>query len=262
MFAVFEEEKLITILMFTFLSLSILSRIMIGIRYQNMIRQTENMSTTSHKALKQCKLKFANCYQLNGGVSNIPIFVDKFLNKLKLGPLLVQTVYHLSGQLMLLSVFCSGLGVCLCLVAGHTVGDILPFYIVSFLGLYLYYSVSAMADIKGKRRILKTNLVDYLENHMASRLRVGLPPEARESAKAGAKEPKTGIELMPVHAGGGTNNAHAGNVAYAGNAANLSAAARAESGEAAEKENDKMGRIFSLSEQKELEELLREFLTS
>lgn len=248
MFAVFEEEKLITILMFTFLSLSILSRIMIGIRYQNMIRQTENMSTTSHKALKQCKLKFANCYQLNGGVSNIPIFVDKFLNKLKVGPLLVQTVYHLSGQLMLLSVFCSGLGVCLSLVAGHTIGEILPFYIVSFLGLYLYYSISAMADIKGKRRILKTNLVDYLENHMASRLRAGLSPEVKEGAKAAGKEPKTGIELMPVHAGSNTTG---------------NAAVRAENAESTEeKETDKMGRIFSLSEQKELEELLREFLTS
>lgn len=260
MFAVFEEEKWITILMFTFLSLSILSRIIIGIRYQNMIRQTENMSTTSHKALKQCKLKFANCYQLNGGVSNIPIFVDKFLNKLKLGPLLVQTVYHLSGQFMLLSVFCSGLGVCLCLVAGHTIGDILPFYIVSFLGLYLYYSVSAIADVKGRRRILKTNLVDYLENHMASRLRAGLPPEAKEGAKTGAKEPKTGIELMPVHAGG---NAQTSNNMHVNNNAGANAAVHTESGEGAEeKERDKMGRIFSLSEQKELEELLREFLTS
>ena len=248
MFAVFEEEKLITIFMFAFLLLSILSRMVIGIRYQNMIRQTENMSTTSHKALKQCKLKFANCYQLNGGVSNIPIFVDKFLNKLKFGPFMVQTVYHMSGQFMLLSVFCSGLGVCLCIMSGHSIGDIFPFYIVSFLGLYLYFSVSAIVDIKGRRRILKTNLVDYLENHMASRLRAGLPPEVKEGAKAVGKEPKTGIELMPVHAGG---NAY-------GNAA-----ARTENAEGKEeKETDKMGRIFSLSEQKELEELLREFLTS
>ena len=154
----------------------------------------------------------------------------------------------MSGQFMLLSVFCSGLGVCLCIMSGHSIGDIFPFYIVSFLGLYLYFSVSAIVDIKGRRRILKTNLVDYLENHMASRLRAGLPPEVKEGAKAAGKEPKTGIELMPVHAGG---NAY-------GNAA-----ARTENAEGKEeKETDKMGRIFSLSEQKELEELLREFLTS
>ena len=30
--------------------------------------------------------------------------------------------------------------------------------------------MSAVADIKGRRRILKTNLVDYLENHMVNRL--------------------------------------------------------------------------------------------
>ncbi len=85
-------------------------------------------------------------------------------------------------------------------------------------------------------------------------MRAGLPPEAKEGAKTGIKEPKTGIELMPVHAGG---NVHVNN------AAGANAAVRTESGEGAEeKESDRMGRIFSLSEQKELEELLREFLTS
>ena len=51
-------------------------------------------------------------------------------------------------------------------------GEILPFYIVSFLGLYLYFSLSALVDIKGKRRVLKTNLIDYLENHLSGRIPV------------------------------------------------------------------------------------------
>ena len=29
-----------------------------------------------------------------------------------------------------------------------------------------------MVDIKGKRRILKTNLIDYLENHLSGRIPV------------------------------------------------------------------------------------------
>lgn len=170
MFSIFREEKLITTVMLLTLLLSIASRIIIGILYQNMIKETDNMSTTSNKLLKQCKLKFANCYQLNMGVSNIPIFVDKFLNRITLGPFTFQTIYHLSGQFMLLSVFFAGIGICKSIIQGRMLGQILPFYIVSFFGLYLYFSVSAVVDVKGKRRVLKVNLIDYLENHMVNRM--------------------------------------------------------------------------------------------
>ena len=55
-------------------------------------------------------------------------------------------------------------------MAGRTLGDILPFYIVSFFGLYLYFSVSTVIDVKKKKRVLKVNLVDYLENHLSPRI--------------------------------------------------------------------------------------------
>jgi hypothetical protein len=130
------------------------------------------MAATNNKLLKQCKLKFANCYQLNNGVANIPVFVDKFLSRLALGPFSFETIYHLSGQSMLLSVICAGIGVCRAVAGGRTLGEILPFYIVSFLGIYLYFAVSSMADVRGKKSILKVNLVDYLENHLSARMEV------------------------------------------------------------------------------------------
>lgn len=234
MFQIFYKERLITVLMFSLLLCSICSRIIIGILYQNMIKEADNMSATKNKALKQCKLKFANCYQLNKRVSNIPIFVDKFINRLKLGPFSYLTLYHLSGQMMLLAVGVAGVGICKCIMEGYSIGDILPFYIVSFLGLYLYFAVSAIADIKGRRRILKTNLVDYLENHMANRLAEGIYAEetAAEGSRSEKKEGRTNIELMPMHK------------------------------EEQEPRPEEGKRIFSRSEEKELEELLKEFLTS
>ncbi len=231
MFQIFYEEKLITILMLSLLLCSIAGRIIIGILYQNMIKETDNMAATKNKALKQCKLKFANCCQLNSRVSNIPIFVDKFINRLRFGPFSYLTVYHLSGQLMLLAVVMAGVGICKSILLGRSIGDILPFYIVSFLGLYLYFAVSAMADIKGRRRILKTNLVDYLENHMASRLAEnGL--EEEEKGGSARREGRSKIELMPMHK------------------------------EPARPPREEEKQIFSRSEEKELEELLKEFLTS
>ena len=172
MFDIFIEEKVITGFMLGCLVLSLFLRIFLGLLYQNMIREADNMATTKNKVLKQCKLKFANCYQLSNGVANIPVFVDKFMNRLSFGHLSFSMMYHLSGQAMLLSVVFSGVGICRCIVGGKTLGDILPFYIVSFLGLYLYFSVSTVVDIKGRKRVLKVNLVDYLENHLSPRIDV------------------------------------------------------------------------------------------
>lgn len=225
MFQVLGEEKVISTCMLLTLALSMISRILIGVLYQNMIKETDNMSSTNNKILKQCKLKFANCYQLNRGVANIPVFVDKFLNRLSIGPFTFQTIYHLSGQFMLLSVFFSGVGVCKSIIAGRALGELLPFYIISFLGLYLYFSISAIADIKGKRRALKINLVDYLENHMVNKLSTAEKDLETVSGKEGGRT----VEVMP-----------------------LGAAPRAEAQTVQ----------FTKSEERELEELLKEFLTS
>lgn len=206
MFQIFREEMVVTVFMLCFLAVSIFLRTLLGFLYQNMIKETDNMASTENKLLKQCKLKFANCYQLNNGVSNIPVFVDKFINRLALGPISFLTMYHLSGQAMLLSVVSAGVGICRSILRGKMLGEILPFYIVSFIGLYLYFSVSTVVDIKGKRRVLKVNLVDYLENHLSARIDVtesdldmlyGMDRSYRRD-RVEANTGKRTVELMPI----------------------------------------------------------------
>lgn len=199
---VFAEQRILTMGIFAGIALAIVLKIFLGLLYSRMIKEADNMATTDNRLLKQCKVKFANCYEMNNGVSNISVFVDKFLCRLALGPVSFETLYHLSGQLMLLSVVLSGIGVCRSMVGGSTVGEILPFYIVSFAGLYLYFSVSAAADIKGRRRALKVNLVDYLENHLSPRIKVTRQDIERLYGKSSytemtEKRPR-GVELMPI----------------------------------------------------------------
>lgn len=139
MLEAFLAQKWIAVMILLLLLLSIAMQIIIGVLYQNMIKETENMSVTHNKILKQCKLKFVNCYRMNMGVANIPVFVDKFLGRLSFGKFTIRTLYHLSGQTMLLSVFFSGVGAYRAIVAGAGILKILPFYIVSLFGLYIYF---------------------------------------------------------------------------------------------------------------------------
>lgn len=171
------------------ITLSIICQIVAGVLYQSMIQETDNMSATNNKLLKQCKLKFINCFQLNSGVANISIFVDKFMNRMKVGMVTLPGLSNFSGQMILLAVLLCGIGLYRRITEGRHMVELFPYYIVSFFGLYAFFSVSSLVDIKGKREILKTNIVDYLENHMVNRLKV-LPREriAKEIMEAEASE--------------------------------------------------------------------------
>ena len=152
------------------LVLSILFQIIIGLLYRKIIRETDNMAVTEHKLLKQCKLKFSNCYELNEGNVNVPVFVDKFVSQLRFAGISLTNMSHLSGQLMLLSVFAAGVGACKGIIDGDMLGELLPYYIASLFGLYAYFFVSSFVDVKRKNSMLRTNLIEYQENHLVKHL--------------------------------------------------------------------------------------------
>ena len=158
MFPMFEQEKVAAYGMIISFVLSLGVRMFLGMLYSRMIVETDNMATTNNRLLKQCKLKFSHCYQLNNGVANVPVFVEKFLTRLSLGPFSFGLLYHISGHLLMLSVIFSGIGVCRRIAAGSMFGQILPFYTFILAELYVYFSFAAIVDIKQKREALKKHL--------------------------------------------------------------------------------------------------------
>ncbi len=173
----FFQTDFITNVTIFLMTLSVVAQIIIGVLFQSMILETDNMTATENKLLKQCKLKFANCYQMNDGMTNVSAFVDKFINRIKIGCFTFSGLSALSGQMVLLAVFIAGIGIYRKIVSGAGIMDLLPYYIVSLFGLYVYFSVTSLVDARAKRTTLKTNIVDYLENHMVNRLQV-LPKDA------------------------------------------------------------------------------------
>lgn len=170
MFTTFFHHRNFMIGILALLFCSIICQIVMGVIYHRLIWETEHMSTTTNKSLQQLKLKFSSYSKINEKISNVPVFVDKFISHMKIGAIPLSVLKHLSGQLMLLSVLVAGIGACLSIIHNENFFSIAPFYVVSFLGLYCYFAVSSLVDIPGKINILRINLVDYLENHLANRL--------------------------------------------------------------------------------------------
>lgn len=169
MFSILRHRIIISVVLILFLS-GIIIQLRLAHFYKALIAETENMAATKVELLYQCKKKFSNCYRLHNGVLNVSVFVDKYLCRIKMGRFSVGVWKHLSGQLVLLSVFVAGIGACMGIIEGNTLGDILPFYIISMLDLYFYFAITGFTDIEEKKRVLKIHLVDYLENHMGNKL--------------------------------------------------------------------------------------------
>ncbi len=244
----FTEHKMLACIILVLFIFSLLCQIIIGFLYQNMIKETYNMSSTENKLLKACKLKFTNRYELHEGVANITVFVDKFLHSIRLGSVPVKSLYHLSGQLLLFAVFAAGTGACMAIAAEETIGNILSYYLVAFFMLYIYFSIAAVVDIKGKRSVLKTNLIDYLENN----INVRIPQSKKEQERldgleaAGMKQEET--ELL----GRKSHDAEEKNKAERKFGGIMDFAAHKKQG---------MDKKLDDEEAKELEGLLREFVS-
>ena len=167
------QQTIIFAISIIFMLLGILYQTMIGVCYQRMIQATDGILGTNNKLLKQCKERFIQCYQANGGVPNINAFVDKYVGRLKFMGMTIHFLKNLSIQFMLAGVFVAGFGVCKGLISGSKIIDLLPFYISSLFGIYLFLSVVSIVDIPVRKQALVTNLTDYLENHVAKRLEHG-----------------------------------------------------------------------------------------
>ncbi len=218
---IFERHPYISICVVVLILASIVLQMIIGSVLGKMVQEAENLSSTENKQLKQCKLKFVNCYKMNEGVENVTVFVERFLERLEVGKFKLTMLHRMSGQLLLLAVLLSGLGAAYGIVEGETVGQLLPFYVMAFLGLYLYFVASGFAGLEEKKLSLKFSLVDYLENHTIARLKQA--DEVLNQKLDGMEVPLVPEkEILP---------------------------------------DKNVGSIFSEKEKRELEMLLREFLT-
>ena len=195
MLSVFFLHKNFMIVILVSLFCSIICQIVMGVIYHRLIWEAEHMSTTTNKSLQQLKLKYSGCCKMNEKVSNVSVFVDKYMNRIKFRGVSISILKHLAGQLMLLAVLVAGIGACLGIVRDENFFEIAPFYVISFLGLYGYFATASLVDIPGKINILRINLVDYLENHMANRLEQAaldmrmIQPDEKDSTETHNLEP-------------------------------------------------------------------------
>lgn len=150
--------------------LGVFSKLAVWISYRRLMKATQNMSASKNTLTTQLRLKFENCYKLNLNVQNVPVFVDKYLQKYKVCGVRVHTAGRILQVMLLLNgmigvAACAGI-VWLGLEIPYLVRDAAA-AVFSVMALYL---VDYVLDVEDKREMVVTNLQDYLDNVLTNRL--------------------------------------------------------------------------------------------
>ncbi|MCD8327347.1 MAG: hypothetical protein LUC90_11935 [Lachnospiraceae bacterium] len=166
------KQNYISLFAAAFFLLSLLTILMQWTHCRRLLKGAENMSTVSHKGLKVIHSKFVQCYHMNEGVANIPVFVKNCLEKDRICGVKQRNFGKWSMQLLFLSILCIGVEVFRILATSGGFLEVLPYYGICALELYLFFSLKNLCDAEGKQALLELKLVEYFENHLVPRLKL------------------------------------------------------------------------------------------
>ncbi len=157
--------------------LGLLSRLTARGLYRRLMKETDNMTLTKNRYLREFKQRTENTYRLNQGIQNTQVYLEKQLAGYRFLGLSLEGWGNLSGQLTVL-----------CFLLGGAAAFGAYWYRCDNYYIVLYGTMGALAglltlfvdcgvNLSEKRQQLLAALQDYLENSLFCRL-------AREVAAA------------------------------------------------------------------------------
>lgn len=147
----------------------IISEFLVALRYRKLIKESENMGLTKLKLFKQMKLKFENSYRLHMGM-NTSIFIDKYMFKNKFLGINLFSWNRMPLEIFMLASVLSVSAMIVGYYANLKAELLLKYPVICIVGGILLCMVWQAVDVDCKMDIVKTNIMDYLENSLAFRV--------------------------------------------------------------------------------------------
>lgn len=150
--------------------LGMFSRLITRNLYKRLIKETDNMTLTKNKYLRDLKQKTESTYRLNGGIRNIHAYVEKQMYGYRFMGVSLNGWGNLSAQMMFLSFLAGGV---LAFASYWYRCD--SYYVVLYgsagilLGM-LSMMVDSGLNLAERRQQLLAGLQDYMENTLLIRL--------------------------------------------------------------------------------------------
>lgn len=145
-------------------ALGCLIQIILSVIYNRSLNASERMRSTKIAWLRQMKTRYESGYEWNNRIRNVELFVDKNVGRRKWMGIYLKTWEELSKLMVWLVLLLAAVGaVCVGTYIEETTMPL--FYLVTGAALALVLrGLTALANIKEKENMLRTNLCDYFEN--------------------------------------------------------------------------------------------------
>lgn len=164
------ESNLLIYIILGLGGVGILLKLMVSCIYRRLVKAAQHMGTTNHKMLKSLRTKFETNYSMNLGVNNVDIFVDKYIYTQKFCGIYLYTWENFSGQVLLLCMLISAVGAIAGLLYECGKFDILLTLLTGAGISAVLILFENLLNISVKKCIIRTNIKDYLENFLISKL--------------------------------------------------------------------------------------------
>ncbi|MDF2513271.1 MAG: hypothetical protein K0S04_3137 [Herbinix sp.] len=148
----------------------LLLRLIVNLVYKHLMKESDQLGETKNKMLKHIKLKFSTCYKLKIGVNNVDTFVDKNILKYRFCGLLLSTWENFCGQVLYLILLAVPIITVFAVLEDCGQDIILMTGAVGILSAAVLILVDKSINLSGKKKIMRLNLLDYLENFCKVRL--------------------------------------------------------------------------------------------
>ncbi len=150
--------------------LGLLIRFIVNMVYKSLVKESDRLGETKNKKLKHIKMKFESFYKLKIGVNNVDTFVDKSVLKYRFcGPLL-STWDNLCGQILFLNLLIVPVIAVFGVVYDCGQDQIIFAGAVGISSSAILILVDKSINLSGKRKLMRLNLLDYLENICKARM--------------------------------------------------------------------------------------------
>lgn len=161
------------IIIYTFLgicALGLLLRLTVNLVYKHLVKESDRLGETKNKMLTHMKMKFATCFKLKIGVNNVDTFVDKSVLKYRFCGVLLSTWENASGQVLFLNLLLVPVATVFGVAYDCGQNQVLLAGAVGILTSAVLILVDISINLSAKKRLLRINLLDYLENFCKVRL--------------------------------------------------------------------------------------------
>lgn len=175
--------------------MGVLSRFMARSLYKRLIKETDNMTLTKNRFMRELKQKTENTYRLNQGIHNTQAYLEKQLYGYRFAGLSLNGWTSFAGQMTLLCFLAGGAA-----AFGAYWFRCDSYYIVLYGSMGILTGLFTMlidygVNLSEKKQQLLLALQDYMENSLFNRLskETGvsinkLEDDTRETARSGSRE--------------------------------------------------------------------------